>query len=58
MKTYLICTLILWVFGILQNMRELSHKSHDSKHATLIAASLVQLLFIIWTTWLLSNLSA
>ena len=58
MKTYLICTLILWVFGILQNMRELSQKSHDSKHGTLIAASLVQLLFIIWATWLLSNLSA
>lgn len=57
MKTYLICTLILWVFGILQNMRDLSRNSHDSKHGTLIAASLVQLLFIIWTTWLLSNLS-
>ena len=57
MKTYLICTLILWVFGILQNMRDLSRNSHDSKHGTILSASLVQLLFIIWTTWLLSNLS-
>lgn len=58
MKTYLICTLILWVFGILQNMKELSQKSHDSTHRPLIAASLALLLFIIWATWLLSNLSA
>jgi hypothetical protein len=57
MKTYLICTLILWVFGILQNMRELSQKSPGSPHGAIIAASLVQLLLIIWATHLLSNLS-
>jgi hypothetical protein len=58
MKTYLICTLILWVFGILQNMRELSQKSPGTSHGPNIAATLVQLLFIIWSTYLLSNLPA
>ena len=50
MKIYLICTLILWVFGILQTMRELSQKSAGSPHGAIIAASLVQLLLIIWAT--------
>jgi hypothetical protein len=58
MKTYLICTLILWVFGILQNMRELSQKSPGTSHGGITAAALVQLLFVIWSTYLLSNLPA
>lgn len=58
MKIYLICTLILWVFGILQTMRELSQKSAGSPYGAIIAASLVQLLLIIWATYLLSNLPA
>jgi hypothetical protein len=58
MKTYLICTLILWVFGILQNMQELSQKSPGTSHGLDIAAILVLLLFIIWSTYLLSNLPA
>lgn len=58
MKTYLICTLILWIFGILVNMKDLSTKKAGSNINVLIGASLVQLLFIIWTTYLLATLSA
>jgi len=58
MKIYLICTMVIWVIGVIQNMREISQKSNDSKNNTIIAASIVQLAFIIWATWLLSNLPA
>ena len=50
--------MVIWVIGVIQNMREISQKSNDSKNNTIIAASIVQLAFIIWATWLLSNLPA
>ena len=58
MKIYLICTMVIWVIGVIQNMREIGQKSNDSKNNTIIAASIVQLAFIIWATRLLSNLPA
>lgn len=58
MKTYLITTLIIWVLGILINTRELANsKSNSSTYVTLVTV-LIHLVFIIWSTWLISNLPA
>ena len=57
MKSYLICTLIIWIFGVIHNMRELSKISGKMDTNMGIGASIVQIGFIIWATYLLANLN-
>jgi hypothetical protein len=58
MKTYLICTLIIWILGQAIQIKEISQKSANQKReiTTSIIACIVQLGLIIWCTYLLTIL--